>query len=353
MKIALVHDDLVQWGGAERVLQVLSKIFPQAPIYTSLYDTSNKLLKQYFASTQIITSFLQKIPGWKGLYKALLPLYPIAFEMFDFSGFDVVISHSTRFAKSVITKPETKHICYCPTPPRFLWNFSGEKTSRILSPYLSFLKVYDHIASRKVDLWVANSVNVQKRIKKIYQADSTVIYPFVDLDRFANVEIFDGGYLLVVSRLNKYKRIDLAIKAVNKLKIPLKIVGSGPQKGELMKMAGPTVDIVGNVNEEILTLLLAGCHALIVPGEEDFGIVSLEAQALGKQVVAFKRGGSLETVIGGKTGYFFESQNEDELISVLVSVNKRGYNQVKCRANAALFSKGRFTQDFQNLINSI
>ena len=138
MKIALVHDDLVQWGGAEKVLQALSEIFPQAPIYTSLYDTSNQLLRRYFASTQIITSFLQKIPGWKGLYKALLPLYPIAFEMFDFSGFDIVISHSSRFAKSVITKPETKHICYCLTPPRFLWNFSGEKTNRILSPYLSF-----------------------------------------------------------------------------------------------------------------------------------------------------------------------------------------------------------------------
>lgn len=353
LKVALVHDDLVQWGGAERVLVTLSEIFPAAPIYTSVYDKRNKLLQDNFGSKKIKTSFIQKIPSWKKFYKALLPLYPLAFEQFDFSGFDLVISHSTRFAKCIVTKPETKHACYCPTPPRFLWNFSGEKVGRLLNPYLSYLRVFDNVASNRVDFWIANSVNVQNRIKKVYKSESFVVYPFVDLERFSKVKGFDGGYLLVISRLNFYKRVDLVIKAANTLGIPLKVIGTGPEYRRFTRTAGPTVEFMGAVDERLLTLILAGCKALVVAGEEDFGMVSLEAQALGKPVVAYKKGGSLETVIDGETGHLFAEQTVESLISALEKLDKRGYNQNKCRSQAQRFSKENFIRQFIEIIYSL
>ena len=164
MKIALVHDDLVQWGGAERVLETLSEIFPEAPIYTSVYDENNEILKKKFGSMNIVTSFIQQIPGWRNFYKPSVFLHPIAFEQFDFSEFDIVISQTTRFAKSIITKPETKHICYCHTPPRFLWGFSGERKLN----FLGFLRNFDKISGKRVDIWVAGSKNAQNRIKEVY-----------------------------------------------------------------------------------------------------------------------------------------------------------------------------------------
>lgn len=353
MKVALVHDDLVQWGGAERVMVALSEIFPEAPIYTSVYDKENKLLSQYFAPKKIITSFLQQVPQWKTLYKALLPFYPVAFEQFDFSDFDVVISHSTRFAKSIITKPQTKHICYCPTPPRFLWNFSGEKSNTLLAPYFNFLRIYDQVIASRVDMWVANSVNVQKRIKKIYRQDAKVIYPFADIEKLSQIAPFDGGYLLVISRLNKYKRVDLAITAANKLKIPLKIIGNGPEKYSLIELAGSSVEFLGNISDDLLVQVLAGCKAVLVPGEEDFGMVSVEAQALGKPVIAYGRGGSLETIIDGETGYFFQFQTVESVIQALEDLDKRGYNQKRCLSQAQKFSKQRFREDFCDLIDSL
>ena len=353
LNIALVHDDLVQWGGAERVLVALSEIFPQAPIYTSVFHTGNKLLRDNFQSKKIITSFIQKIPGWKKMYKALLPLYPLAFEQFDFSGFDLVISHSTRFAKSVITKNNTKHLCYCPTPPRFLWNFSKEKVFSLLSPYLSFLRIYDQCVAKKIDIWVANSRNVKDRIKKVYGASASVIYPFVDIGKFSKVQPFEGGYLLVVSRLNKYKRVDLVIEAANKSNVYLKVVGNGPDYPRLTKMAGPTVEFLGSVSEKLLSILLAGCKAVVVAGEEDFGMVSLEAQAVGKPVIAYKKGGSLETVIHGVTGYFFELPTVESLIGALALLDKYGYNQKRCQSQARKFSKERFMREFRTLVSSI
>lgn len=350
MKVALVHDDLVQWGGAERVLVTLSETFPDAPIYTSVYDRSNKTLKENFAGKKIITSFLQKTPGWKNLYKALLPLYPIAFEQFDFSGYDLVISQTTRFAKAIITKPGTTHICYCHTPPRFLYDFSGglEGLGR-----LGLLREYDQVLSKRVDYWVAGSKNAQGRIKEVYRVDSKIIYPFVDLERFFGVETFDGGYLLVVSRLNAYKRVDLVVRAANKLNIPLKVIGVGPERGKLEKMAGSNVQFLGGVDEETLKLVLAGCKALVVAGEEDFGLTPLEAQASGKVVIAYGKGGTLETIIDGETGYFFKEQNTDSLIEALQNLDKRGYNLKRCQTQAKQFSKEKFMREFRNLMHSL
>lgn len=359
MRIALVHDDLVQWGGAEKVLLALSEIFPEAPIYTSVFDRNNLLLKKKFAGKKIRTSFLQKLPGWRNFYKALLPLYPIAFEQFDFSRFDIVISQTTRFAKVIITKPETKHICYCHTPPRFLWNFSGEKILGGLGlfggfGYLKFLRNYDRVTSSRADLFIAGSRNAQARIEKVYGLSSKVIYPFVDLERFKGVRAYDGDYLMVIARLNFYKRVDLVVRAANRLKLPLKVVGIGPEEGRLKELAGPTVEFLGRVNEEKLGWLFAGCRVLVVAGEEDFGLTVLEAQALGKPVVAFAKGGALETVIEGATGFLFSEQTVDSLIGALMKLDKKGwYNKKRCLEQAAKFSKERFTAGFQNLIDSL
>ncbi len=351
MRVALVHDDLVQWGGAERVLVALSELFPDAPIFTSVYDSTHPILKEQFKDKTIITSFIQKIPGWKPLYRTLLPFYPVIFEQFDFSEYDLVISQTTRFAKSIITKPETTHICYCHTPVRFLWGIWGEDVPNVLLPYLSFLRIYDRISAQRVDKFLAGSINSQNRIKNFYQRDSKVVYPFVDLDRFTGVETFDGGYLLVISRLNKYKRIDLAIKAAKRLNKPLKIVGEGLDKERLQSIADPDlVEFLGLVNENILTQLLAGCEALVVCAQEDFGLTPLEAQALGKPVVGYKLGGTAETIIHGKTGCFFEYQNVDSLIEAITLLDKMGVDRGECLKQARIFSKEKFLANFKEAI---
>lgn len=330
MRIAIAHDDLVQWGGAERVLLGISQIYPDAPIFTSVYNKENPLLAP-FASKKIITSFLQDIPGWKFLYKTLLPIYPIAFEQFDFSEFDLVISHTTRFAKSIITKPQTLHICYCHTPPRFLWHFSGEKNYGLGEILLTKLRIYDAVSARRPDYFLAGSKNAQGRIRKIYRRDSKVVYPFVDLKRFKDTESFDGGYYAIIGRSNRYKKFDLAIAACSELSVPLKIVD-------------------GNLSDQMVVRILSGCKALIIPGIEDFGLTSLEAQALGKPVIAFAQGGSLETVIPNKTGLFFSEQTEDSLRGALIKLDTIEIDPKDCVSNAAKFSKENFIRNFKQTV---
>ncbi len=331
MRVAIVHDDLVQWGGAERVLEGLTEIYPDAPIFTSVFDKDNKELFKRFGSKDIKTSFLQKIPFWKTFYKAFLPLYPITFEQFDFSEFDLVISHTTRFAKCIITKPGTKHICYCHTPPRFLWHFSGIKSFGILEIIMSWFRILDQVTSNRVDFYLAGSENAKKRIRKIYRKDSKVVYPFIDLERFKNIKTFNGEYFVMIARPNKYKRFDLAKTACNKLGLELKVISGGLSDDEVVKT-------------------LAGCKALIIPGIEDFGLTSLEAQALGKPVIAFKEGGVLETVIDGKTGEFFR---KDALEEVLKNFDYKKYKPEDSVNNAKRFSKENFIENFKQTLASL
>lgn len=335
MRVAIVHDDLVQWGGAERVLEGICEIYPDASVYTSLCDWDNKSLQRLIVTKDIRTSFLQKIPGWRSLYKTLLPFYPIAFEQFNFDGYDLVISNTTRFAKSIITKPKTIHICYCHTPPRFLWHFSGYEHYGILESMMSKLRIYDQVAVRRVDYFLAGSENAKRRIKRVYGVESKVIYPFIDLDRFKDVETFDGGYFVVIGRPNNYKRFDLAKEACKRLGIELK-------------------EIYGGFDDEIVIQILAGARALVIPGIEDFGIISLEAQALGKPVVAYREGGALETVIDGKGGIFFNQQNVKSLMGVLIRLNGLNhFNKDAAVGNARKFSKENFVKNFKQTINSL
>ncbi len=334
MRVAIVHDDLVQWGGAERVLQGLCEIYPDAPIFTAVFDYSNNQLRERFGSKKVMTSFLQKIPGAISLYKTLLPFYPIAFEQFDFTNFDLVISNTTRFAKSIVTKPETIHMCYCHTPPRFLWHFSGEGNYGLAEILMTGLRVYDQVSAKRVDYFIAGSKNAKKRLKRIYGVNSKVIYPFVDLGRFKNIETFDGGYFVVVGRPNKYKKFDLATAACKNLRVELKILS-------------------GFLDDEMVVNIIAGCKALLIPGIEDFGLTSLEAQALGKPVIAYRGGGTLETIIEDKTGLFFDNQTVESMVNAIKKLDKKKIDSNDCKKNAAAFSKENFIGNFRQIVASL
>ena len=359
MKVAFVHEYLNQFGGAERVLRVLCDMFPHAPIYTLLYD--EKATKGIFKDRYIITSSLQKFP-FSVTHHQFYPLVmPLAIEQFDFSSYDLVISLSASFAKGVVTKPHTKHICYCLTPPRFLWDNSQKFVEefgypwiirRLLPPFLSYLRMWDYEASRRVDHFLSISHFVKQRISKYYQRDSLVIHPPVDTDFFqASKE--SGEYFLMVGRLVTYKKFDVAIKAFNQLSLPLYIAGVGPQLKHLKKIAGPRIKFLGSVSDEEIKDLYAKSKALIFPQEEDFGIVPLEAMASGKPVIAFRGGGAMETVNDRETGLFFDEQNEASLVKAVKQFESMEFNPDACRKQAEGFSISSFQKKFNDAISKL
>ncbi|MBI4036741.1 glycosyltransferase [Candidatus Daviesbacteria bacterium] len=353
MRVALVHDDLVQWGGAERMLEALTYLFPRAPIYTSLFDSSNRELNFRFGHKKVYASFLQRIPGWRALYKMLLPLYPLAFEQFDFTNFDLVISQSTRFAKSILTKPGTVHISYIHTTPRFLWD-PYDTSLKPFKALLNVLKFYDRISANRADFFLAGSQNAQKKIKNYYGKDSVVVYPFADYKRFDSEKSFNGGYFITISRLNKYKRIDLAVESCIKMGLFLKVIGTGPDLDRLQRLAKDSrkIEFLKNVDDDLLAFLLSGARALIIPGVEDFGIVSLEAQATGKPVIAYRTGGALETVIEGKTGIFFDEQTTSSLSCALTEFENKEFDAKDCKYNARKFTEESFFKNFNFAVGS-
>ena len=369
MRVAIIHDHLNQYGGGERVLSVLCEIFPQAHIFTLVYD--EYLTGGAFKTKRIHTSFIQNIPLAKRNHRLLPMLMPLAVEQFDLSSFDLVISNSASFAKGVITKPYAKHISYCLTPARFLWDdshkylhdFYGSKVFRQsrwlnadivswLAPvFLNYLRIWDQQASHRVDQFVAISEFVRQRIKKYYKKDSHVVYPPVDTKRFKISKEIDD-YFLMVGRLVPYKRFDLAIKVFNELNLPLKIIGDGPEKKRLQKLAAPNANIefLGLVSDYKLPFYYSKAKALIFPQEEDFGIVVVEAMASGRPVVAFRGGGSLETVKEGETGVFFDEQKEKSLKKALKNFNPFDFDPEKIKARATLFDKEIFKENFTSTL---
>ena len=353
MKIALVHDDLVQWGGAEKVLGAISDMYPQAPIYTSVFDQNNQLLVERFKGKKIITSFIQKIPGWRSLYRPLLPLYPLAFESFDLSGFDLVISQTTKFAKSIITQSQTKHLCIIHTPPRFLWHLPSDKTALWMQPFLSYLRLYDQISANRVDHFIAGSYNAQQRVKKIYQTDASVLQPFVDQSLAKIADPFDGGYYLLIARFNQYKNVDLVVKAFNENGQRLKIIGSGPQAASLKRLAKSNISFYERVSDLALASFLAGCKGLIVAAEEDFGMTALEAQSFGKGVIAYGFGGAKETVVPGKTGVYFKKLTVASLQQAIEMFETIDINPLACHKQADSFSLAKFEANLKNIVERI
>src|SRR3989344_375015 len=348
MKIAFVHEYLNQFGGAERMLQVLCAIFPNAPIYTLIYDADST--GHVFDNRIIVTSFLQKLPLTKGHHRIFPLLMPIAIEQFDFSEFDIVISVSSSFAKGIITGPKTKHICYCLTPPRFLWDNSQKLTEefgfpkiikKLLPPFISYLRIWDKEASMRVDEFWSISNFIKARVKKYYDKNSAIIYPPIDTDKFYISENL-GDYFLMVGRLVPYKKFDIAIKAFNKVGLPLKIVGSGPELKRLQKLAKANVQFMGLLSDKELAKIYSRCKALIFPQEEDFGIVPLETMASGRPVIAYKGGGALETIIDGKTGIFFDEQTDESMIAALKGFDDYIFDPCACREQSEEFNISKF-----------
>ncbi len=348
-RVAIVHDYLVDSGGAERVVLALHEQFPDAPIFTSVHDPRTTF--PAINALDIRTTFLQRLPVRKSNYKLLLPFYPLAFESFDLSDYDIVISSSSSFAKGVITSPETLHVSYCHTPPRFAWRFHeyieqeqlGRIKQLVIAGIVHYLRNWDFAAAQRVDCFVANSSITARRIQKNYRRDAVIIPPPVQVDRFEPSPDI-GDYYLVVSRLAPYKRIDLAVQSFNQLHLPLKIVGAGVDAPRLKAMAYANVEFLGHLPEEQLAKLYAHSRAVIFPGMEDFGIVPLEANAAGRPVIAFAAGGALETVKQGLTGAFFCAPTVESLAKVVADTDVMAFDTQVMRQHALQFSKECFKE---------
>jgi glycosyltransferase involved in cell wall biosynthesis len=355
VRVAIVHDWGNQIGGAEAVLSVLKQMFPAAPVYMSIY-WPEKMPAEY-RSWEIHTSFMNALPLAKRHHQPFLPLYPLAFESFNLRQFDLVISNKSGFCHGVLTGPETLHICYCLTPTRYVWDYEayaqreglGRLAGLLLRPILYNLRMWDRLAADRVDHFVAISKEVQRRIAKYYRRESVVIYPPVDTSRYRPQPERDD-YFLIVSRLIPYKRIDLAVRACNELKLPLKIVGTGRDQAALQHLTGPTVEFLGRVSDEEMGQLLSRCRAFIFPGRDDFGIAPLEAQAAGRPVVAYAAGGALDTVIEGVSGAFFHQPNWESLAEVLQRFDETAYDPQAIRRHALNFDKTVFMEKLQLFI---
>ncbi len=350
MKIAIVHDFLNQYGGAERCLEVFHELFPKAPIYTLIHKP------QYFRDADVRTSFAQKLPFAKKNHYAYLTLYPLATETLDLSGFDVILSSSASFSKNINKTKDSCHICYCHTIMRFVYTMPEtylNKINPLLRPFarltLAGLKKWDLKQTKKVDYFIANSKNTQRKIKEHYQRDSFVIYPPVDTD-FFKPKGKTNDFYLIVSRLQLQKRIDVAVSAFNHLGKKLKIIGTGPEFDRLKKMANPNIEFLGKLSDEEVRDYYQRCTALVFPGEEDLGITPLEAQACGKPVVAYAKGGLLETVVEGKTGHFFNAQTPESLVKAVLEFERMKFSSADCRRNALLFDRKLFKNKIRNFI---
>lgn len=357
MKIALVHDYLSQNGGAEKVLEAMQEVFPDAPTFALFFDISRF---PQFRGKDIRASFLQKIPGIRKRYQWLFPLMPYATESFDLSEFDVILSNTSAFAKGVITRHDALHICYCHTPTRYLWSDTHSYVRELrlpkfakacLSWFLSYLRVWDAAAANRVDAFLANSETVRARIAKYYRRASSVLYPPVDTHQFA-ISQNPKTYFLTGGRLVGYKRFDIAIEAANRIGIPLKIFGSGPMETTLRKMAGKNVEFLGRVSPEKQAELYADAVAFLHPQEEDFGITAVESMASGRPVIAFNKGGAKETVVEGVTGEFFHEQSWEHLAERLLSFDPNRYDPATIKSHAEQFAKHKFQEGLKQFVES-
>ena len=357
MKLAIVHDYLNQSGGAERVVRYLHEAFPDAPIYTSFY--LKETMPDVFRRMDIRTSFMQKLPGLRRHFKKYLPLYPLAIKSLDLKVYDVILSSSSAWAKGIRKANNSCHICYCHSPMRFVWMYEdytkkenfGPIIQTLLPILLKRIKKWDLDANSRVDYFIANSKTTAARIKSFYGRGSDIIHPPVDTAFFKPYNGKIAEYYVVVSRLNTYKKIDLAVSAFNRLNIPLYIIGFGPDEKRLKSIAKSNIKFLGKLADSEIAKCYSGCKALILPGIEDFGLTTVEAQACGRPVVAFRGGGALESVVEGKTGIFFDKQNQDSLIEAINKFEKMDFDSKVIRENALRFDKEVFKNKIKTFIN--
>lgn len=357
MKVAIIHDWLTGMGGAEKIIIEFHKMFPEAPIFTSVVNYEK--LDPVFKEMDIRTTFIQKLPFSKKKYNRYLPLFPLAFEALNLQEFDLIISSTTSIGvKGVLRDSSSIHICYCNTPPRYAWDFyheylmSAGKLQRKLIPLLMhYLRMYDQLSSNRVDYFIANSTNVSERIMKVYNKDSTIIHPPVDVEYYQlSTECED--YYFIVSRLVSYKRIDIAIEACNQLHKRLVVVGDGEELEKLKKVAGPTVTLLGYQSDEVVLKYMQRCKAFIFPGYEDFGIAPVEAQACGKPVIAYGKGGALDTVKHKKTGILFDEQSIESLVKAIINFEQLSFNPKEIREHAELFSYQNFNKQIKSFLKN-
>jgi len=357
MKLAIVHDYLNQYGGAERLIEIFHEMYPDAPIYTSLFEPD--FMPPIFQEMDVRVSFLQKMPFTKKHFKKYLLLFPTAFESFDLNEYDVILSCTTAWTKGVITSPDCIHICYCNTPMRFAWKYHDyvkrENLNFLFRATLPFvitpLRMWDITTANNVDYFIANSHNVARRIAKFYRREAEVIHCPTDCSKYYVSENTDG-YFLIVSRLREYKRIDIAVEAFNQLGLPLKIIGTGSDEKKLKKLAKSNIEFLGRVSDAELREYYSKCQALIFPGEEDFGLTPLEAQASGRPVIAYGAGGVLETVIDGITGVFFDKQTPEALMSAIRAFDASQFEPEKIRNHALEFDVSIFKERIKNFIEA-
>lgn len=358
LKVALVNDFLIQSGGAERVLEVLSRMFREAPIFTLIADY-NKAAKRY-EKDRIKTSWLERLPGSISYYQWYLPFMAQAIESFNFDDFDVVISGSSAFAKGILTQQKTLHLCYCHSPTRYLWTDTHSYVQELnVNPFikkflpwqLTRLRQWDFIAAQRPDVFIANSVNIQKRIDKYYHRKSSVIYPPVQLANFSPHDKIDN-YFLAGGRLVAYKKFDLLVGAFNRLGIRLKIFGEGPFLPVLKKSAKKNVQFLGKVSQRELSHLYARARAFINPQEEDFGITMVEAMASGRPVIAYKAGGALEILKPGLNGIFFEEQSWEALADTVVRFRADNFKTGDIIESVQKFSEKNFKEQLLSLIKT-
>jgi len=358
-KIAFAHDHLFQIGGAEKVLVALTDLNSEAPIFTLINDEN--ISKKILNNKNIITSKLQKVPSINRLFKYFLILMPRIWERTDLSDYDLVISSSSGLVKGVKTGNNNQHICYCHAPTRYLWDDKeeyignlpeGKILKNFLPRVLNRLQNWDFSKAQEVDHFIANSQFIADKIKKHYKKDSVVIHPPVRVDDFKLSDDIQD-YYLIVSRLRPYKKVDIAIRAFNNLKLPLKIIGDGSELKKLKKMAHSNIEFLGEVSDEERNYYLSHCKAFIYPQIEDFGISALEAMASGRPVIAYAKGGALETIIDNKTGVFFEEQTWESLAHKILRFDDNGFDSQFIREHARNFDESKFKEKILNFIKAL
>lgn len=359
MKVALIHDHLAQDGGAEKTLKVLSEIFPEAPIYTLLSEKKN--IDKYYPDRRIETSIIQKLPGGVKHYQWYMPFMPMAVEFFDLTDFDLVLSDTSSFAKGVITPPDTLHLCYCHTPTRYLWSDTHQYIKelkynkyfkKIISLVLNYVRIWDKLAADRVDIFATNSLTSQRRIKKYYRREATIIYPPVETEKFY-ISAKQEDYFLAGCRLVPYKRIDNVVLAFKDLGLNLKIFGDGIDLERLQELAGgaANIEFLGRVSDEVRSELYSKCQAYINPQKEDFGITVVEAMASGRPVIALRAGGAVETIIEGKTGILIEDDLPETIAAAVRNFNNRQFDSTAIREHAQQYSIANFKSRIKKFVD--
>lgn len=359
MRVAIVHYWFVAMRGGEKVVEALCDIFPNADLFTHVYDES--AVSEKIRAHRVFTTFINRLPRAKRMYKRYLPLMPMALENLDLRRYDLIISSESGPAKGIIPPPGSVHLCYCHSPMRYVWNMyhdyrdaSGRLTRWMMPPLAHYVRNWDTLSATRVDRFIANSETTRQRIQRYYRRRADVIYPPVSVNDFSMApESERADYYLIVGELVRYKRMDLAIAAFNRMNKKLIVIGGGESLHHLRKMAGPTVAVLGQQPLEVLRRHYSRCRALVFPGEEDFGIVPVEAMASGRPVIAFKRGGVAETVVEGESGVFFEEQSVESLVHAVEAFETMSFSPERIRLNALRFSADLFRRNMEAVVAEV